>query len=71
MSLLLSEGHQNAAKYPIGKVWYEVEIVKERVNALISTEVTLLHAAMVAVVSPKGKGVTHFKKLLKELRNGN
>ena len=70
VSLLLSEGHRNAEFYPIAKIWYEAEIVKERVNARISTEVVSLHAAMVAVASPKGKGVAHLEKLLKDLRDG-
>lgn len=71
MSLLLSEGHANANKYPIAKVWYEGQLVRERVNARISSEVVLMHAAIVAVASPKGKGVEHFKKLLRKLRNGD
>lgn len=52
-------------------VWYEAQLVRERVNHMLASEVTLMHAAMVAVVAPKGKGNTNLKKLLKGLRDGN
>ena len=52
-------------------VWYEAQLARERINALLSTEVTLMHAAMVAVVAPKGAGMKQLKKLLKDLSDGN
>jgi hypothetical protein len=71
VSLLFSEGHHNANRYPIARVWYETQIVNERVNNRIATETTLMHAAMVAVVAPKGAGNKQLQKLLKGLRDGN
>lgn len=71
VSLLLSEGHLNATRYALAKVWYEAQIVRERVNNRIATEVTLMHTAMVAIMSPKGKGVTNLNKQLKRLQNGD
>ena len=71
VSLLLSEGHVNANRYALAKVWYEAQIVRERVNARIATEVSLMHSAMVAIMSPKGAGVKNLKKQLKRLEDGN
>lgn len=71
VSLLLSEGHRNANRYALAKVWYEAQIVRERVNSRIATEVTLMHAAMVAIMSPKKAGQQNLTKQLKELRDGN
>ncbi len=71
VSLLFSEGHQHANRYPLARVWYEVQIVNERINNRIATETTLMHAAMVAVVAPKGAGNKHLQKLLKGMRDGN
>ena len=46
-------------------------MIRERVNARISTEVTLMHAAMVAIMAPKGAGVKSLNKMLKGMRDGN
>jgi hypothetical protein len=71
VSLLLSEGHANANRYSLAKVWYETQIVRERVNSRLASEVTLMHAAMVSIASPKSAGQQNLKKLLKGLRDGN
>jgi tRNA isopentenyl-2-thiomethyl-A-37 hydroxylase MiaE len=71
VSLLLSEGHRYANRYALAKVWYEAQIIRERINQRIATEVTLMHSAMVAIMSPKGKGVTNLNKQLKAMRDGN
>lgn len=71
VSLLLSEGHVNASRYALAKVWYEAQIVRERVNNRIATEVSLMHTAMVAIMSPKGAGVKNLKKQLRNLQNGD
>lgn len=69
--MLLANGHPAARRYPVATVWYEAQLVQERINNQTNTEVTLIHAAMVAVMGTDGKGLTHFKKLLKDLRDGN
>lgn len=69
-SLLLAEGHVNARKYPLAMLWNEAELVRERVNARLATEATLLHAVAMAVLTPKGKGVAHLNKTLRKLQNG-
>lgn len=61
----------HANRYPIAKVWYEAQIVRDRINGRMSTEVILIQAAIIAVMSPTGAGVKNFDKLLKGLRNGN
>lgn len=71
MSLLLSEGHVHASRYPLATVWYEAQLVRERVNGRIATETILMHAAMIAVIAPKGAGQKNLDKLLKGLRDGN
>ena len=69
--MLLSEGHRHANRYALAKVWYEAQIVCARVNARIHTEITLMHTAMVAIMAPKGAGVSNLKKQLKGLRDGD
>lgn len=72
VSLLFAEGHVNANRYPLSKVWFEARIARTRINGMLASEVTLMHAAMVAIMSSKGKeGVNNLNKQLKELRNGN
>jgi hypothetical protein len=52
-------------------VWYEARIAKERINALLSSEITLMHTAMVTVMSSKPReAVKNLTKQLKDLRNG-
>jgi len=70
VSLLLAHGHAHARHYPLAMVWSEAQLVRERVNNQIATEVTLMHAAMVAIMAPKGAGVRSLNKMLKRLRNG-
>lgn len=69
--MLLANGHPSARRYPIATVWYEAQLVQERINHQTNTEVTLMHAAMVAIMAVDGKGTKHFEKLLKELRDGH
>lgn len=71
VSLLLAEGHEHASRYPLSKLWIETEIAKERINARMATETTLLHSAIVAVIAPGGKGVDNLDKLLKRLNDGS
>lgn len=67
--MLLAAGHVHARSYPIATLWYEAQLVTERVNNLVSTEMVLTHAAMAAILSKES--VKHFDKLLKRLRDGN
>lgn len=69
--MLLAEGHPHAHKYPLSKLWIEAEITEERINRKTITETTLMHACIVAVLSPKGEGAKHYQKLVKELSDGH
>lgn len=69
MSLLLSEGHAYARHYPLATVWYEAQIVRERINNRMVTETTLMHSAMSAIISEKA--FPNLKKRLKDLLNGD
>lgn len=71
-SLLISEGHQHARRYPLAMLWSEAELVRERVNARIRTETTLMHAVIVSILSPSKdkKAQRHLDNLLKRLDHG-
>jgi hypothetical protein len=70
VSLLMSEGHPHASRYPLSKLWIETEIARERINARLATEATLIHSAIVAVLAPGGKGVENLNRQLKALSDG-
>lgn len=66
----MSQGHTQAHRYPLSKLWIEVEIVRERINAQTATEASLIHSAIVAVLSLDGKGVKNFDNQLRKLTDG-
>lgn len=63
VSLLLSEGHLDAADYPLGMVEDEVALVVERVNSAAATQGVITQAAAGSIVSKEGGN--HFRKLIK------
>lgn len=65
MSLLLSEGHSDAANYPLGMVDDEVEIIISRINGFMATEGVILQSAGASIMTKKGG--EHFQKLIKSL----
>lgn len=66
----MAEGHPCARKYPLAMLWTEAELARERVNARLATEATLLHQVAIAVLTPKGRGVKHLTKTLRKLQHG-
>jgi hypothetical protein len=66
----MSEGHPHARKYPLSTMWMEAELVRERVNGRITTEATLMHAVIVAVLAPDGQGAKNLNKMLKDMTDG-
>lgn len=70
VSLLRAEGHGLPQRYTLATLWYEAQLARERINAKIATEATLVHAVIAAVLTPKGKGVSNLKTLLKRLQDG-
>lgn len=66
----MAEGQEHANRYPLSKLWIETEIARERVNSRISTEISLMHSAVVAIMAPDGKGNSNFIKQLRDLNDG-
>lgn len=67
LSLLLANGHVDAAHYTVGKTWLEARIVRTRESGRMETEAILLRAAVVDVLS----GGSHLKDTLERLRDAN
>ena len=65
MSLLLEYGHPEAMKYPLGMVYDESNLIIERQNSRIATEVLLLQQAVNGLLSKEGR--KQFTKTLKTL----
>lgn len=65
VSLLLAHGHSQPHRYPIGVLWEEVQIVRQRLNGQMATEALLTMMAVSSVISEKA-GV-EFNKVLNRL----
>ena len=63
----MSEGHPEAARYPLHHLWSETALARERVNGKMATEATLMHSVIAAAISGK---IKHLNDTLKELRDG-
>lgn len=70
VSLLLSQGHSHARRYPLIVVWQEAQIVKERMDGLIATEVLAHYSANVAIHSTSKRAGQSFNDLIKGLQDG-
>jgi hypothetical protein len=68
VSLLLSEGHVNASKYPLRFLWNEVSFAQERMASRARTEAIIMQAAILSAIDKEGS--RHFKELLEKL-DGN
>jgi len=55
VSLLLANGHRDAQEYPVGLVFEESQLAVDRINGMLATEATILHAVMATAVSAFGK----------------
>lgn len=66
MGLLLSEGHANASRYPLGYLWNEVLFTRGRVNARIASEAAVMHVVIVQSLA----GGDHLKEVLEQLTDG-
>lgn len=65
MSLLQANGHPNAPRYPVGKVFMETQYVVERINRDHATYFGLLQLTVGSVLSKKAG--SEFKKQMKKL----
>ena len=68
VSLLLAEGHVDAADYPLGRVFVEAEVAVTRVNQAFVTQATLLQLAVGSLLSKKSG--EEFQKAVKKLLEG-
>lgn len=64
MSLLLSEGHVAARRYPVAVAWSETRIVRERQARQAQENAVVMHTVIASLFSEKGG------KALKELLDG-
>ena len=64
----MAEGHPWAAYYPLSKLWIEVELARERINARISTEAVLMQSVISSIVNKNG--ATALKDQLENLNHG-
>lgn len=63
----MSEGHSQAARYPICTVWNEVDVARRRIHTRIATDATMMHTVISTAISGK---TGHLEKVLKELNGG-
>lgn len=69
VSLLLSEGHVHARRYPLAMVGVEADIAMRRVNLAFVTQSTLMQACIGSVMNGK-KGGKHYQELIRKLQSG-
>jgi len=65
VSLLRSQGHQQALNYPLGAVVDEARMIVERIDNQIATEAILNRQAIHSLFSPKANKA--FEKDIKRL----
>jgi hypothetical protein len=63
--MLLSEGHADAWRYPLGMLWDEQVLVVERLNRREATRATLLQSAVSGVLSKEANKA--FSEIIKDL----
>ena len=51
----MAEGHKDAERYYVGRVWEENQLVVERINRHHATTATILSAVMTSAVAAFGK----------------
>lgn len=64
----MAEGHPWAAYYPLSKLWIEVELARERINARIATEAVLMQSVVASILNKDG--ATALKNQLDDLNHG-
>ena len=53
VSLLLDHGHPHARHYPVPMLWFEAELVRERLDQAFATTAALTQLAISSVLSEK------------------
>lgn len=68
VSLCQAHGHTEARHYPLPRLWWETELVRERVNRDLANSAVLTQMAIASVLSEKGGKA--FQKHVRELTKG-
>lgn len=63
VSLLMSQGHHHATKYPLAFLWNEISFARQRINAMVKTEAVIMHTVIVQALM----GGEHLGKVLEKL----
>lgn len=58
-----------AGRYPIGRLWTEAKIVKDRINAKSAQDALLMQAAIGSILDEKA--AKHFKELIGKIQDGD
>ena len=66
MNFLVAQGHAHAARYPLGRMWAEMDITRRRVNHEIANVASVDKAAQAAIHGGK-KGHSLFQSVIKKL----
>lgn len=70
VSNLLEHGHPAAEEYPIWLIWFQNQLIVERVNSLIATEAVVFQAALTTTAMTQDggrKAIAQFTKIIKGL----
>lgn len=69
VSFLMSEGHPDAAHYPIALLWSEATIAQQRVNVQHATTASLMQSVIATVLGGK-EAHEALRRTLKDLTDG-
>lgn len=67
VSLLQSQGHSRAHRYPLARVWAEADTARRRMVNAVETDALVMQAVIGSALSKKG--AAHLKALLKKLKD--
>lgn len=68
LSSLISEGHTDAANYPLSRLIFEFSLVERRLNMFHATQAVLIHSAINAALNKDSH--KQFTKLIGKLNDG-
>lgn len=68
VSFLISQGHTDAFRYPVGHLMVETRLAEQTVNRQLVTESVVMQATIASVLSKEGAKA--HKKLIERLIDG-
>ena len=66
---MLDHGHPEATSYPIGLIWFEAQIIKDRENSLMASQSSLFNQAMIAAIDSMFGGKDAIKSFNQVINN--